>query len=693
MGEIALSVIGELTRPGLSLRPPSNERADTTFRSYKFLRFEELPANKREVEMDLIDAPGLYQQHAFQNALPVPDLIDTRHRHLLTLQVRQTEQFLGLYDPEGHALTTTVWGYGVGNQVSYPGPTILAYAGQPLEIHWQNQLPVEGYPIPVDTTLNIADPVRRPLDAGFIPIVTHLHGGHTEPSSDGHPEAWFTQQRSGPGGTGPLEVGPHFVSQTATYENDQPGATLWYHDHALGLTRLNVYMGLAGFYLLQDENRLDLAARGVLPSGAYDLGLAIQDRAFTSNGQLYYPAYKGDVLPGTSDTVGDVVPQAFYDARGESAPSAMPEFFGDVLLVNGMAWPKLPVAEGEYQFRLLNGSDSRFYVLKVSNPSVAVHLVGTDSGLLPSARTIMDGDGQQEPNEFLLLAPGDRVDLVFDFSALKDGDTVQLLNVGPAYEPFKGISADGELAGGVTAAGPDDPVGAVMQFDVTSTLPPSQCSVTDGVPLATNFTHLAADANNDGVADAADRIRRVGLFEETDQYGRIQTLLGTAEAGPLHSSLEQPDGAFGPLRYDAPVTERPLLGSTEQWDMFNFTEDAHPIHLHLVHFQAVERQSIDFRDEDGNGVPDDTNADGQITYGSGAADFAQADIWIGDPIALRPEETGWQDTLQVGPHQMLSIVATFDRAGDYVWHCHILSHEDDEMMRPFTVEDPGVLLT
>lgn len=643
--------------------------------------------------MDLIDAQGLYEQHAFQNELPVPDLIDTRHRNLLTVQVRQTEQFLGLYDVDGHPLTTTVWGYGVGNQASYPGPTILAYSGQPLEIHWQNQLPVEGYSIPVDTTLHIADPVRRPLEAGFVPIVTHLHGGHTEAASDGHPEAWFTQQRSSRGGTGPLEVGPHFVSQTATYENDQQSATLWYHDHALGLTRLNVYMGLAGFYLLQDENRLDLAASGVLPSGAYDLGLAIQDRAFTSDGQLYYPAYEDDVLPGTSDTVGDVVPQAFYDAHGESAPSAVPEFFGDILLVNGMAWPKLPVAAGDYQFRMLNGSDSRFYVITLSNPSVAVHLVGTDSGLLPYARTIMDGDGQQEPNEFLVLAPGDRVDLVFDFSALKDGDTARLLNVGPAFEPFKGISQDGALAGGVTAAGPGDPVGAIMQFELTSALTPLRASVQDGVPLATNFTSLAADADGDGVADAASGVRKLGLFEGADEFGRLRTLLGTAEAGPIHSNVDQPDGAFGPLRYDAPVTERPQLGSTEQWDLLNFTEDAHPIHLHLVHFQAVEKRSIAFQDEDQNGLPDDTNRNGQITYGFGAADFAQADIWIGDPIALRPEETGWQDTLQVDPREMLSIVATFDRAGDYVWHCHILSHEDNEMMRPFTVADTGFLFT
>ena len=143
---------------------------------------------------------------------------------------------------------------------------------------------------------------------------------------------------------------------------------------------------------------------------------------------------------GSPMTVGDIVPQAFYDANGEDAPSAVPEFFGDVILVNGMAWPKLDVAAGDYTFRLLNGSDSRFYVLKLDNPYVGVTLVGTDGGLLREARTIIDDDGVQESNEFIVLAPGDRLELVFDFSQLHDGDRRSTLqNVGPAFEPFKGV--------------------------------------------------------------------------------------------------------------------------------------------------------------------------------------------------------------------------------------------------------------
>jgi len=639
---------------------------------------------------ELLDASELFLEHAFENDLPIPDAIDTSVRKSLTIQVREFDQFLGLYGDEGQALLTTVWGYNVGNLGGYPGPTIIAYQDQPVTIRWQNKLPVDGHLLPVDTSIHLAHPMARPLEAGFVPIVSHLHGGHNLSANDGLPEQWFTQSKGGPGGTGPREVGPDFVTSTMEYLNDQSAATLWYHDHALGITRLNVYAGLAGFYVLQDPERLALVAAGVLPSGAYDIGMAIQDRAFTAEGQLYYPAYKDDPLPGTDETVGDVVPQAFYDAMGEDAPSIVPEFFGDTILVNGMAWPNLDVAAGDYEFRLLNGSDSRFYVLTVSDPDVAVYLVGTDGGLLPQAITISDGDGIQEPGEFIVLAPGDRVELVFDFSKLSAGETVKLLNIGPEFEPFKGVTADGLLLGGAEAADADDPVGNIMQFTVSSSITPFDAQLFDNgvaVTLAASFVNLALDADDNGIADAATNVRLLGLFEGTDEFGRITPMLGKAEEGTIITDKVSA-GDFGPLLFSAPVTEMPLLGSTEQWQFFNFTEDAHPIHVHLVQYQVVEKREIFFLDEDENGVPDDTTGDGFISYGSGSTpDYALADIWIGDEIALRPEETGWQDTVLVDPGTMMSIVATYDIAGEYVWHCHILSHEDNEMMRPYLVTD------
>ena len=639
---------------------------------------------------DLLDAALLFEEHGFENALPIPDVIDTARRSSITIQVRQFDQFLGLYDADGNPLETTVWGYMSGSLGGYPGPTIVAYRDQPVTIRWQNQLPVTGHLLTIDPTVHLAQPTSRPLHAGFVPIVSHLHGGHNFSEFDGTPEQWFTQSRGGPGGIGPREVGADFVSSTTRYMNDQQSATLWYHDHALGITRLNVYAGLAGFYVLQDPERLTLQQQGILPGGSYDIGMAIQDRAFTANGQLYYPAYKNDPLPGTDETVGDMVPQTFYDHYGESAPSIVPEFFGDTILVNGMAWPNLDVGAGSHEFRILNGSDSRFYVLSASDPDVGIYLVGTDGGLLPHAIAISDGDGIQEEDEFILLAPGDRVELVFDFSNLSAGDTVRLLNSGPAFEPFKGVTADGPLLGDAEAATADDPVGNIMQFTVTNSITPFHARLFEsGLPvlLASSFVSITADADSNGVADAATNVRNLGLFEGLEQFGRVTPMLGKAEEGTITTDDEDVGADFGPLSYDAPATERPILGSTEQWNIFNFTADTHPVHLHLVQYQVVEKHEIFFQDEDEDGIPDDTTGDGLISYGVGSSpDYSTADIWIGDPIPLRPEETGWQDTVAVDPGTMMSIVATFDLPGEYVWHCHILSHEDNEMMRSFIVE-------
>ncbi|MBH5369492.1 multicopper oxidase family protein [Bradyrhizobium glycinis] len=622
-------------------------------------------------------------QPRFVNDLPLPERIDTSRPGTVVLQMKQAEQWLGLVDANGEPLVTTVWGYGQpGHTATYPGPTLVAHAGTEIHLNWQNKLPLEGHLLPVDMTLHWAASDKKPLKDGHVPTVTHLHGAHVPSGSDGLPEQWFTQNYS--------SKGPDFESRIYTYPNDQDAATLWYHDHALGLTRLNVYAGLAGFYLLRDEDSEHLVSTGVLPGGSYEIEAVIQDRAFTVDGQLYFPAYKNDPLPGTTDTVGDVVPQSFYDANGENAPSAVPEFFGDHILVNGMAWPNLNVAAGDYEFHLLNGSDSRFYVLKLSDPDVKAYLVGVDGGLLPQAKMIMDGDGIQEDDEFLVLAPGDRIDVVFDFSGANIDPAVQLLNIGPAYEPFKGLAGpDGSLAGEAVAATSADPVGSIMQFTIDPSLATFDGSVTDGTVLAPNFHFIAQDSNEDGIADLATNMRKLGLFEGVDEFGRIEPMLGTAEAGAVHSDTMTPDGAFGPLMWDAAVTEKPLLGSIEQWELFNFTEDAHPIHLHQTQFQVVEKRLIDFKDADENGIPDDTNGDGVITYGSGGTDFSQNDIWIGDRVPIAPEQSGRQDTVYVAPGEMMSVVAEFDLPGEFVWHCHILSHEDHEMMRPYQVVESG----
>jgi spore coat protein A, manganese oxidase len=209
------------------------------------------------------------------------------------------------------------------------------------------------------------------------PAVTHLHGGHSEFASDGLPEAWFTQDFK--------ETGAHYVKKNYRYDNTQEAATLWYHDHALGITRLNVYAGLAGFYLLRDDNEDLLIENGVIPSGEQEIEIVIQDRMFTSDYQLFMPSLNEPEecpLPEPLSEECDPLPN----------PSAVAEFFGDVILVNGKAWPKLDVGPGKYRFRLLNGSDSRFYVLQFRNTATGgditdggdypFYVIGTEDGFL-----------------------------------------------------------------------------------------------------------------------------------------------------------------------------------------------------------------------------------------------------------------------------------------------------------------------
>ncbi|GAB3299991.1 multicopper oxidase domain-containing protein [Hymenobacter humi] len=247
----------------------------------------------------------------FVNALPIPSVINTTNsgKKSITLTVSQFEQdLLGLKKPDGSPLLTTVWGY----NGQYPGPTILAKKDQPVSVRWLNRLvDAAGQPLPhllpVDQSISWANPPTP-----GVPIVTHLHGGHTESASDGLPEAWYTPFAQS---TGPVfskgENIPYY------YENSQDAATLWYHDHALGITRLNVYAGLAGFYLLTDGFENGLRHSGRLPDSRYDIGLAIQDRLFTADGQLFYP----------SEPEEEDAPR----------PSILPEFFGDIILVNGKA--------------------------------------------------------------------------------------------------------------------------------------------------------------------------------------------------------------------------------------------------------------------------------------------------------------------------------------------------------------------
>ena len=578
-------------------------------------------------------------QAKFVNPLPIPAQIDAKTGVPIEMEMNETTQWLGLTDPLGNPLLTTVWGYGpLGGPVTYPGPTFIASKNSSVTVTWHNNLP-SGHLLPVDPSIHLAHP--HGVDpysfyaSGKIPTVVHLHGGKTESASDGLPEAWFTQ--------GFAEVGPQFVKQTYTYDNNQEAATLWYHDHALGITRLNVYAGLAGFYRLEDKHERDLVKNAALPKGSHDIEIVIQDRMFDANGQLFLPSKTGD--PWFGDALAESLELPFD-------PSIVAEFFGNYIVVNGMLWPYLEVEPRKYRFRLLNGSDSRFYVMEFGEDAMDFLQIATDGGLLPTAVSL----------NRLVLAPGERAEIVVDFTGL-DNQSITLYNYGPDA-PYRGALADQD---------PADPntTGQIMQFQVTKKL-----KVNKGNPLVTVQEGTTLRPSLEDLGDASVT-RTLALFEGEDADGRLQPLLGIIN-GDGEKTITKLNGS---LAWFEDITENPELNAVEEWWVYNATEDAHPIHLHLVTFQILNRQPFF--------APTETQSqiqhDGQT--GQGSYIDQSSIVYTGDAEAPLLNERGWKDTFIVPPGFVGRIKARFDRPGRYVWHCHILSHEDHEMMRPFYVGD------
>ena len=540
-------------------------------------------------------------QPQFVNPLPIPSVVDGRSGGTFTIGISQFDQWLGLIDPvtQQH-MNTKVWGY----NGTYPGPTILAKKDVPIRVFWRNNLvnssnqPLQHL-LPIDRTIDWAFGNDLNWQSYGVPVVTHLHGGHTESASDGLPGQWFTPNFA--------KKGPGFIKgdvEPFYYHNDQEAATIWYHDHAFGVTRLNVYAGLAGYYLITDQNEISLQASNKLPAAPYDMGLAIQDRMFTSTGELFYPS--------TSDDEDDEeVPN----------PTVLPEMFGDFILVNGMTWPVLDVEPRQYRFRLLNGSDSRFYNLSLSSGQQFIQ-IGSDQGLLTSPFAMYQ----------MLIAPGERKDIILDFSSpALWGQTIIMKNNAKSPYP-KGKTTDPQTTGRIMAFKVNKPPDANYPLtELPASLRPAI------IPLQTTLAP-----------------RKLILFETEDEYGRILPMLGTVEDGilPFHHA----------------VTENPVLNSTEIWELYNETADAHPIHLHLVSMQLISRQKFNARINEENGKPTNIKL-------------------IGQPVYPDPDEQGWKDTWVMYPGEVTKVIAKFDMPGLYVWHCHILSHEEHDMMRPFYVAE------
>jgi spore coat protein A, manganese oxidase len=591
-----------------------------------------------------------------------------------SVSIRETSRhYTGLIDPKnGRHLRTRVWGYGDERGPTWPGRTFEVQSGPDSTwVRWSNELQGKKHLLPVDTNLHWAyslhgassangvDYRQYSIKKDGVPIITHLHGGNSDFQFDGNPEFFYSPHGRVKGPQWDFVDGG--FTNLFSYNNDVPAGNLWYHDHALGITRLNVYAGLAGFYFVRDDMDTGTVDNPLgLPAFPYELAYAIQDRMFTDKGELFYPAFPGD--PFYDDFItgeGANLPEDLFPGGG---PTALAEFFGDHMVVNGLIWPKADVEPRNYRMHLLNGTDSRFMVVQfvavdpgVTDPNhpnasapIPFWVIGSDQGLGTPAQT-----------DTLVFEPGGRYDLVFDFDGLENKRVI-MKNLG-GDAPFGGAFGDDLEPEDFF---PDRQTDRIMAFDVV-------------VPLsgiADNFDPDNLPAYGGVPNDAATR--KVALFEGMDEFGRLQPLLGVVN----------PDNTATAYTWFQPTTETPTLDSTEEWEIYNFTGDAHPIHLHLVNFQILGREEITF---DANEENPQQVLQHNGEFGTVAA---ISNIVVGNSVILGAAdgyfENAPKDMVTVLPEQRARIKAHFDKPGRYVWHCHILSHEDHEMMRVFHVS-PG----
>ncbi len=566
-----------------------------------------------------------------------------RKKHHYCVEIGVTKQQML---PKGFP-KTKVYGYGgqiidpktgkTTYAICSPGPTFEARRGTPVTVKWINRIKGK-HMFAVDPTLHWANPNHMPMEPpkpwplyppGFaeaqkpVPTVTHLHGGEVPSTSDGHPDAWFTCDK---------KYGPAYVSQEYYYPNEQEATTLWYHDHALGMTRLNVYAGLAGFYLLRDgkktrHRRHYTEGKLTLPQGKYEIPLVIQDRLFNTDGSLLF------------NNAGNAP---------ETHPYWVPGIVGDIIVVNGKVWPNLNVDRCQYRFRILNGSNTRFYNLFLSN-GMEFTQIGSDGGLL----------GKPVKLTSLLLAPSERADILVNFADLEPGTTVRLLNDARTPFPF----------------GPPpnpDTVGQIMQFSV----PPK-------APEPVNPPELPKRLNciQPLVPNAPERIMT------------LNDILGPT--GPTMMLLN------GQM-WSGHVTEKPRVGSTEDWVIVGMTAGAHPIHVHLIQFQVLNRQN--YRLAEYTAKWEEVN--GPLPLHHPPVVVPVEPYLLDDPIPPEENEKGWKDSIVVNPGQVTRIRIRYAPQGaltcqtepgdnyfpfkpwegpGYVWHCHLLDHEDNEMMRPLEI--------
>jgi spore coat protein A len=657
-----------------------------------------------------------------------------------TVNVRQGSWDFGLRSRNGNVLlnplthqpiVTRTWGYDInGAFLGVYGATVEGTKGTALTFNYINNLrdEVNGvmgtgpyltkHLLQLDYTLDGTDQGEPECR-----ITTHFHGGDVPYTSDGHPDAWVTNdpavQANWVKAADPSVGFPGRVAGNAlppfTYPNNQDASTLWFHDHSMGITRLNAYAGVAAFYLLKDPVVEGAGALASLPKGRYanpvvpalqsdefDLPVVIQDKAFTEDGSMVFPTFVN---------LGVYTYNALHDSSGNALASIRPEMWGNVVIVNGKAWPYKNVKNQLYRFRFLNGSDSRMYNLwlqdadtgEIITPDLAkaaaptltwpVVQIAAEQGYRDVALDVATGPG---PNG-LLLTNGGRADLLVDFAhPVFKGRNIVLRNDCPA--PFGGDF--GQMAVDATTLDPKF-TGRIMLFKVANTAGmPSPLLAAAGptTSLRTGIVPFVGISSEDLTRSAP---RLVDMQERKD---------------PVNSFLDPTTGlvtfrtilVLNNKMFRAPVTEKPELNSVEEWVFINATPDVHPMHIHLTKFQVIEKGYVDtakftYTPADGFALP---------TVSDPAAFVPNAEPPDPDPPESAPdgslyraspnELNVWKDTVMVPPAGTplesgqpvqypgyVRVRARFNALGAYMWHCHILSHEENEMMRSFLVVPAG----
>jgi spore coat protein A, manganese oxidase len=608
---------------------------------------------------------------------------------------------------------TTFWGYDPavpafpGGQ-KHLGGIIVAQKGTPIQLTFNNNLP-GAHIIPVDTTLDGANLAQNRA-------ATHVHGGLVPWISDGGPHSWFAPN----GDKGASFVNNAVLNPAAAvnqaeyyYPMNQSARFLWYHDHAWGITRINAYAGIASALLLRDgfETGLqNLGLPGFIEAGGRELPIVVQDKIFVGSNILTVdPTWTGPTAPG-SLWYAHQYDTARYGKLGPApdgpppAVSVVPEFFGDAMLANGTVFPEVTVEARRYRLRILNACNARFLNLQMyvddgsangitlnnkDNPInvAAVNgaangtsnflVLGTEGGFLPNPVLVPSNipfNGTTAGGS-LLLAPAERVDVLFDFTA-HAGQKLILYTDTPAPFPggdprndyFPGLNVNKNPVNLLTPAGSGPNTREIMRFNVVPATLPLDPPL--GITTATNLrpgndplpVPLGVTALPPGVP-----VRQLTLNEAFDRHGRLLQLLGT--------NVPVAPGVFGQPYMMDPTTEVVRAGSTEVWQIANLTADTHPIHFHLVNVQIISRQKFNVKSY--NGVPNVQGA----------------------PLPPAPFEQGWKETVRMNPGEVTTAIMQFNlpatpflvptspRTGgdEYVWHCHILEHEEHDMMRPLVV--------